>query len=328
MRNFLIVLLATLATYVAGAQTVDFTYQGWSTQSGNNNISLYVARDGFKLGSAFNDQNYPIWYVENRQIDIASGVINYRITGVSVDSLSRYAGQLYLYVSINGTPHDTIPMDPTPYAAHSISSVRSMYSDSAAYARNAGDASSASYAVFAYKSRLSDTADVAKRAILADSSILSARSAVSYYSDSSDRSRVADSALVSNSTHRVLDGGVTLVSIAASGSTTDAVLTTNGTDLLWKSPTVISGKIQLTLIPITSISDDVRTLIFRVAQDFNSPLPAAAEGRIITIVNSSTANFITIQSGIWNIWGGDVVIGPRSSATLLYTSGQWVVVSQ
>jgi hypothetical protein len=138
----------------------------------------------------------------------------------------------------------------------------------------------------------------------------------------------ADSANVSANTHFVYANGVNLAAIAATGAENNATLITNGTSLQWRSSTRIEGRTQLTLVPLVAVDADVRTVIYRVAQDINVPLPAAAEGRIITIVNSSTANFLSIQAGIWNIWGGDVVIGPRNSATLLYTNAQWVIIAQ
>jgi len=388
MKKFLLALIATIFTVATNAQTIDFTYQGWSTQSGKSNLSLYIARDGFKLGSAFNDENYPVWYVENQEIDIVSGVVNYRLRNVNLDSLVKYTGNLYLYVAINGTPHDTIIMDPSPYAgtalvsnransakladfatdaAHAAKADTSVFAvnarnavdatnsvnanealhalraDTALYAREAGHAvrsdvslyasssahavwaDSASYAVLSNRSRISDSAALAGRAILADSAINAGHASTANEADHADHS---DSANVSANAHFVYANGVNLAAIAAVGAENGSTLTTDGTSLQWRRSTRIEGRTQLTLVPLNSIDGDVRTLIYRVAQDFNSPLPAASEGRIITLVNSSTANFITIQSGIWNIWGGDVVIGPRNSATILYTSGQWVVIAQ
>ena len=390
MKFILSVILTVLFAVNSYAQTqgINFSYQGWSTVSGQNNLSLYIAREGFKLGSAFNDENYPIWFAENRPVIVNDGVVNYRITGVSLDSLQKYQGQLFLYVAINGTPHDTIIIDPVPYAGHSIYSensveskhsatsdlaVRSRLSDTATYALNAKhaaksdtatyatnakhaakadtatyatnanssvyadaatyaveakhaiNADTAAYAVRAKHAINADTAAYARRAGIADSSN---RAAHAVNSDISVRALRSDSATVSANAHQVLPGGVNLQAIAAQGAVNGAVLTTNGTTLAWTSPTQIQGRTQLTLVSLQTIDNDVRTLIYRVAQDFATPLPPAVEGRIITIVNSSTANFVSIQAGIWNIWGGDVVISPRNSATMLYHNGQWVVISQ
>jgi hypothetical protein len=388
MKKLLLTITAVLSTLVSYAQTIDFTYQGWSELNGKNNLSLYIARDGFKLGSAFNDENYPVWYVENQQIEINSGVINYRLTNVNLDSLAKYRGQLFLYVSVNGTPHDTISMDPSPYAGTAITAIRantsavadlaitanySIRTDTANYARNAGhsinsdSATNANYANWAKRSDSSNHARNADQAVKSDVSLYSSSSAHSVWADSSEysilslrsinsdhsvrsdravladsainaaraenannalRSNVSDSSVVSRNTYFVYANGVNLAAIAASGVENNATLITNGNSLEWRSSTRIEGRTQLTLVPLTTIDNNVRTLIYRVAQDFTTPLPAATEGRIITIVNSSTANFISITAGIWNIWGGDVVIGPRNSVTLLYNNGQWVVIAQ
>ena len=388
MKKFILAIIAVLFTVSAEAQTIDFTYQGWSSQSGRNNISLYIARDGFKLGSAFNDQNYPVWYVENQEIDVISGVINYRLKDINLDSLVKYRGDLYLYVAINGTPHDTIIMDPAPYAGTSIMSDRARHSstsdrasltdralraDSSVHAiiadssKNAHNSVNAKESVHAQRadsalhsmesnhsvrsdvslyasssahSVWSDSAKVALNAIRSNFSDRSTLAEMSMIADSADRARfsttsasatrssIADSSAVSTNTHFVYANGVNLASIAATGAENNAILVTNGTSLQWKSSTRIEGRIQLTLVPLTTIDNDVRTLIYRVAQDFSTPLPVAVEGRIITIVNSSTANNVSIQAGTWNIWGGDIIIGPRNSATLLYTNGQWVVIGQ
>jgi hypothetical protein len=388
MKRFFLTIIAALFTVASHAQTIDFTYQGWSELNGTNNLSLYIAKDGFKLGSAFNDENYPVWYAENQPIDVNSGVVNYRITGVNLDSLSKYRGQLFLYVAINGTPHDTIAMDPSPYAGTSITSIRAntaevadlatlanfaQYSDTAKFARNAAHAAtsdsadhadnadrasrsdsatharnsdqavrsdvslyasssahsvwsdSASYALLALRAANADRADFSDRSTLADSAINAAHAV---HADNATHATTADSAYVSANTHFVYANGVNLASIDALGAENHATLTTNGTSLTWRSATRIEGRTQLTLVPLTTIDNDVRTLIYRVAQDFTSPLPAATEGRIITIVNSSTANVVSIQAGVWNIWGGDVFIGPRNSATLLYHNGQWVIIAQ
>jgi hypothetical protein len=358
MKNFFLTIIAALFTVASHAQTIDFTYQGWSELSGTNNLSLYIAKDGFRLGSAFNDENYPVWYTENQSININIGVVNYRITGVNLDSLSKYRGQLFLYVAINGTPHDTISMDPSPYAGTSITSVRSNTSaladvatlanfatgsDTANYARNADQSvrsdtslyasssansvwsESASYARLALRATNADHSVLSDRATLADSAIKAAHAVNSDYAVHAIKS---DSARVSANTYFVYANGVNLAAIAASGVENHATLMTTGTSLTWRSATKIEGRTQLTLVPLMNIDNDVRTLIYRVAQDFTSPLPTATEGRIITIVNSSTANVVSIQAGVWNIWGGDVFIGPRNSVTLLYHNAQWVVIAQ
>lgn len=388
MKKVLLALVAILFTVATNAQNIDFTYQGWSTQSGKNNLSLYIARDGFKLGSAFNDQNYPVWYVENQEIDIVSGVVNYRLKNVNLDSLIKYRGDLYLYVAINGTPHDTISMDPAPYAGTAIQAVRAntakladlateavhaAKADSALHAANATNAVNATNALNANEARHAAKADSAlhakesDHAVRSDVSLYASSSAHAVWADSTDfaldaahatnadnatnaaRAAIADSAVraahavnstnavnatradsafVSANTHFVYANGVNLAAISAAGAENHATLTTNGTSLQWRSATRIEGRTQLTLVPLVAIDNDVRTLIYRVAQDFNTPLPNASEGRIITIVNSSTANFVSITAGVWNIWGGDVFIGPRNSATLLYHNGQWVVIGQ
>lgn len=387
-RRILLALFATIFSVASYAQTIDFTYQGWSGQSGNNKLSLYIAKDGFKLGSAFNDENYPVWYVENQEINIVSGVVNYRLTGISLDSLEKYRGELYLYVSINGTPHDTIIMDPAPYAGsavqanraniarlanqadtaryadvatvsrladsavesnhavwadtamyslnsarsdsaiHAIESNRAIRSDVSLYASSSAHAvwsDSAEYAVNAAHASMSDNATNADRASVADSAVASARAV---NATNADHAIHADSADVSRNAHFVYANGVNLAAISASGATVGATLVTDGTSLQWRGSTNIEGRVQLTLVPLNTIDADVRTIIYRVAQDITTPLPAASQGRIITIVNSSTANTVSIQAGVWNIWGGDVYIGPRNSATLLYHNGQWVVIAQ
>lgn len=388
MKKLFLLIFTVISAVVTNAQTIDFTYQGWSTQSGKNNLSLYIARTGFNLGSAFNDENYPVWYKENQEIDIVSGVINYRLTDISLDSLAKYRGELYLYVAINGTPHDTIAMDPSPYAGHSLASfvanraaranyadsarasavsdsathsqvsdsastaelayralsaLRAARADTARYAVNANQATQSDVALYASSSAHAVWSDSAKyalnaaqaaRATLAENALTAdvADSAVNaahaVHANTADIAAVADSAYVATNAHFVYANGVNLASIAASGAQSGSTLTTDGTSLTWRSSTTVEGNIQLTLVPLTTINNDTRIVIYRVAQNINSPLPAATDGRVVTIVNSSTANTVTVQAGVWNIWGGDVVIGPRNSATLLYHNGQWVVIAQ
>jgi len=206
MKNFLLALIATIFTVATNAQTIDFTYQGWSTQSGKSNLSLYIARDGFKLGSAFNDENYPVWYVENQEIDIVSGVVNYRLRNVNLDSLVKYTGNLYLYVAINGTPHDTIIMDPSPYAGTALVSNRANSAKLADFATDAAHAAKADTSVFAVNARNavdatnSVNANEALHALRADTALYAreaghaVRSDVSLYASSSAHAVWVDSA--------------------------------------------------------------------------------------------------------------------------------------
>ena len=197
-----------------------------------------------------------------------------------------------------------------------------VYASSAAHAIWAD---STDFALDAAHAAHADNATNAARAAIADSAV---KAAHAVNATNALNAVTSDSARVSANTHFVYANGVNLAAISATGAENYATLTTNGTTLQWRSATRIEGRTQLTLVPLATIDDDVRTLIYRVAQDFATPLPPATEGRIITIVNSSTANVVTISAGVWNIWGGDVFIGPRNSTTLLYHNGQWVVIAQ
>lgn len=141
---------------------------------------------------------------------------------------------------------------------------------------------------------------------------------------------VDETALASNSvtSAKIVNGTVSTEDLNISGTpTNNSVLGYNNGNLSWiSSNTILVGAIQKTTVIPTQINGDTRWLILQVAQDFNLTGMTASEGRVITVVNASTANVVTITNPQWNIYGGTVAISPRTSRTLVYLNSEWIII--
>ena len=300
----------------------DYNYQGYlrnSTGVENVRASFYVAGDQFDPMTVFNSSNYPIWFKENDTIEVENGILNYRLVGIDVDSLIQHRGQLYLYVMINGSPFDKVLISDVPYSTHSAFSANanhSLSSDTSAYSINSLDA---------LHSVIADTASY---------------SLVSTFSDSSRASNIADTSLtslrsfISDSALTVEDGSITSDKIAPFSINTNHFNTVNSAanqttlsfvdgNFVWASREYINTTtVEQTLVVPTSINDNTLYFISQVAQDYSIIEPTPRYGRLIRIVNASTAN--TIQVSWPMLFGGSVFISPRSSVEFMYINMQWI----
>lgn len=226
-------------------------------------------------------------------------------------------------------------------AAYAVKAVRSSLSDNAQFAiladsaKKAGHASTADNAtnsVYAQEAVHAQLADVAIYAqSIADNSVTSPKivngtiQRIDLDNGVIDESALAASAVT---TTKIADGSVAVVDMNITGIPSDvSVLGYKNGNFEWvSSNNLYLSSIQNTTVIPVQINNDARWVILKVAQDFNLVGMNGTEGRVITIVNASTANFVTLAVPNWNLFGGTLVIGPRSSRTLVYLNNEWVVI--
>lgn len=226
-------------------------------------------------------------------------------------------------------------------ARYAIQAVRSSLADNAQFAiladsaKKAGHASNADNAVNSVNAQNavhSQTSDVATFAqTIADNSVTSPKIVNGTIQRVDiDNGIIDETALASNSvtTTKIVDGTVAVVDVNVTGTPTNfSTLGYNNGNFEWVSSNQLYlNSIQNTTVIPTQINSDARWVVLKVAHDFNLVGMTATEGRVVTIVNASTANFVTMATPDWNIFGGTLVISPRSSRTLVYLNSEWIVI--
>jgi hypothetical protein len=321
MKSFIIALTLALFTTI-GVNAQDYNYQGYvKNSSGTDSVraSFYIAGNQFDPLTVFNSSNYPVWFKENVTLQVDNGILNYRMVGVDVDSLVEYRGQLYLYVTINGSPFDKVIISSVPYAT---------YSDLADNSKHSLSSDTSTFALASFISQRAfdaDTAVFSQRTLIADSSV---NSSVASLSITSLNAIVADSAFT------ISDDGVTEEKIAPNSITPVHFKTINSAsnqtalsyidgNFVWATRDYINTTtVEKSLVVPTSINSNTLYFISQVAQDYSIVEPTPRYGRIIRIVNASTANTIQVN---WNtLFGGSVFISPRSSVEFMYVNSEWI----
>jgi hypothetical protein len=224
---------------------------------------------------------------------------------------------------------------------HATHASRASFSDNSQFALLADSAlkaDSATWAAYAERANLASTAltaQIATLAIMADSlrdNKVNSSTIIDSTIQREDLSAgiIDNSAMAENSvtTDNIQDGTVAFSDMNITGTATNnSVVGYNNGSLVWVSNNnILVGSVQQTTVIPTQINQDARWVILQVAQDFNLVGMTANEGRIITIVNASTANVVTLATTNWNIYGGNLSIFPRSSRTIAYLNGEWIVL--
>lgn len=351
MKNFFS-FLCFLFSLNLSAQNIDLSWQGYvNTGADSVRASFYLADGGLDLTTAFNDRNYPYWYTENQMLGVNNGVIGTILKNVPFDTLVAYfRNDIFLYVTINGQPFDKVKIHYVPYSAFSLHALRaeqaafslrsgsSAYSDTSKYAYNAGHADSANYSQYSENSTnaiQSTRAQIAELAIVADSISDNTVTSEKILDSTIQRNDLSDeiideSALASNSvtSAKIADNSIGYIDMNILGKADNtSILGYRNGNLEWISTNNVSNDVveKTTIIP-TAINTNTRWVILQIALDFNLVGVPAAEGKIITIVNASTANTVFLSAPNWNIYGGTVGVSPRTSKTLLYINGEWIIL--
>lgn len=224
---------------------------------------------------------------------------------------------------------------------HSVFSTRSSLSDNSQFSLLADSAKRSHYSWFSNQSENSTNAvnaihaQISELAIVADSLIDNRVNTNTIINGAIQRvdlgnGIVDESALAQNSvtSGKIANNTVSTEDLNISGTpSNNSVLGYSNGNLAWISNnTILTGSIQKTTVIPTQINGDTRWLILQVAQDFNLTNASTFEGRVITVVNASTANVVTLTNPQWNVFGGAISIYPRTSRTLVYLNNEWIII--
>jgi hypothetical protein len=180
MRSLILALAAIFGITVSNAQT-DVQFQAHLPfQAREISFSAYIADDTFNEDSRLNTD--ALWYVENKQISAANGMINVLLEDIPTSVFAGNFGKIYVYSYVNGQPLGRLPFHKLPYA---------LIADSADLAGRAYVANFAQDAQFAERA---DTADVALQSLTsfrADTATYARTSGHSFTSDTATYARNA-----------------------------------------------------------------------------------------------------------------------------------------
>lgn len=311
MNKFIVTLAISIFSFVnIFAQNPfgqDYNYQGYLRNSNGIETvraSFYIAGEEFDPTTVFNPSNYPIWFKENVSVQVENGILNYTMTRVSMDSIVKYRNGLYLYVTVNGSPFDKVLISSVPYATHSILSNFAVFSRSADTASFSSQAQRSNIADSAVKSGIASLAINALNSLIADSALT-----VSDESITSEKIALRSINVGHMNTYNVASDQTVLCYVDGK--------------FIWGAPEYLNRTTsEKTLTIPNSIKDNTVYFISQVAQDYSIVEPFTRNGRLIRIVNASTANTITVN---WNnLFGGVVFIGPRSSVEFMYVDTEWI----
>lgn len=289
--------------------------------------SLYAEKSGYAV-----DAEFAIW------ADTADWAHNAGFAFLAdTAAYARNAGH-----SVNADFADSalhaVNADSAMYATHAMRASFSDNSQFALVADSALKADSSTWAGFAERANLASTAltaQIATLAIMADSLRDNKVNTNTIIDSTIQRVDLADgiidnSAMAQNSVNseNIQDNSIGFSDMNISGTpTNNSVIGYDNGNLQWISTNnILDGSVQQTTVIPVQINQDARWVILQVAQDFNLVGMTPTNGRVITIINASTANTVTLSTPNWNIYGGNVNISPRNSRTLVYLNGEWVIL--
>ena len=300
MKTFFVALAITIFS-ITNIIAQDYNYQGYVKNSNGTDSargSFYIAGNQFDPMTVFNPSNYPIWFKENVTVQLDNGILNYTLVGVNTDK-----------VLISAVPYSTYSefADNSNYA---ISADTALFSIGSQLAQRAINSDSADFANVSLMSDSANSAAIANVAITAFNSLV-ADSAFTVANESITAEKIADNSVNPSHFNTVN---------AASNQTSLSFIDGN---FVWATRDYVNTTtVQKSLVVPTSINDQTLYFISQVAQDYSIVEPTVRYGRLIRIVNASTANVITVN---WNtLFGGVVFIGPRTSVEFMYVGNEWI----
>ncbi len=196
MKNLVIVFLALIAVNLS-AQTTDLQYQAHvpaNTSGVEGTFSAYLADSSFNEDSHINA--FAFWYVEGMKVQVNNGMINVLLENIPDSILMNHQGNIFVYAYLNGVNLGKLALHKVPYAVSSRFSSRSELAQNAVNAERSATARRAGVA---------DTSILALNSLrsgVADSSVRSAHSVHSALADSAlnsrnaSRSQISDSSLI------------------------------------------------------------------------------------------------------------------------------------
>lgn len=195
MKNLLIAIFALIAVNLS-AQTTNLQYQAHipTGATGTEGLfSAYLADNNFNENSHINTSAF--WYVEGMKVEVNNGMINVLLENIPDSILMKYQGNIFVYAYLNDMNLGKLALHKVPYAVSSRFSAKSELATNAINAEKAGLARRAGVAdtsVLSLRSLVSNVADSSVksarsvRSLIADSSVNSKHSMHSSYADTSD----------------------------------------------------------------------------------------------------------------------------------------------
>ena len=175
MRYFIIALSFIFAVNLSAQTSLQYQAHVPAGTSAQSKFSVYLATDAFDENSHLNSS--ALWYVENVDIEISNGIVNYTLSNVPDNILVANQSNIFVYAYVNGQTLGRLPLYKVPYA------LKSQFSTNADLATNATNAVSAKNAEKADSARFATNAGSSVTATFADSTRISNRSNTSGFAD-------------------------------------------------------------------------------------------------------------------------------------------------
>jgi hypothetical protein len=206
--KFIISAFFAMFTVSAFAQT-NLQYQAHAPAGtpSQSSFSVYLADNTFDENSHLNSNAF--WYVENVNIEITNGIVNYTLENIPNNVLIQNQSNIFVYAYVNGQSLGKFKINKVPYSLKSefstnaensnkanradtaMFSISARYADTAFYSRYADTSAVSGNSWFAGKSLTSDFADTARAAGKATLSDLATYASTAAHSAKSDTAQYA-----------------------------------------------------------------------------------------------------------------------------------------
>jgi hypothetical protein len=177
MRYFILALSFIFAVNLSAQTSLQYQAHVPGGTPAQSKFSVYLADDSFDENSHLNTS--ALWYVENVDIEISNGIVNYTLKDIPDNVLVANQSNIFVYAYVNGQTLGRLPLHRVPYA------LKSKFSATAELATNATNAVSAKNAEKADTARFATNAGSSVTSTFADSATISNRSNTSGFADTS-----------------------------------------------------------------------------------------------------------------------------------------------
>lgn len=175
MRYFMLALCFIFAVNLSAQTSLQYQAHVPNGTPLQSKFSVYLADDTFDENSHLNSNAF--WYVENVDVQISNGIVNYTLSNVPDNILVTNQSNIFVYAYVNGQTLGRLPLYKVPYA------LKSQFSTTAELANNATNAVSAKNAEKADTAKFATNAGASVTSTFADSTRISNRSNTSGFAD-------------------------------------------------------------------------------------------------------------------------------------------------
>lgn len=229
MRYFIIALSIIFAVNLSAQTNLQYQAHVPANTPAQSKFSVYLADSNFDENSHLNTS--ALWYVENMDIEVSNGIINYTLTNIPNSIfLSNSPEDIFVYAYVNGQTLGRLPLYTVPYslkstfsskadlatnATNAVSAKNADRADTANYAKNSRESISATFADTSMFSAVSNTSNFADTARAAGKATLSD---LATYSSTSAHSAKADTSVYANTAGRAFDADTSVFALDADHS--------------------------------------------------------------------------------------------------------------